>query len=67
MDEKEKKVYLDGKMDIEFKIEGAEKEIKNLRQTERNVILEAHSFAYALRNADKYYKKATFVQKRKIA
>jgi hypothetical protein len=44
-----------------------EKKIKELRQSERNTILEAHSFAYALRNADKYYKAGNFVQKKKIA
>lgn len=67
LEKAEQKVYLDWKSNFELKIETIEDKIKTLRQSERNVILEANSFAYALRNADKYYKKATFVQKRKIA
>lgn len=67
MDKEERKIYNDTKINYETKIKFLRKEIENLDEWERNDILELEVFMEVLNKAEEYYKKASFVQKGKIA
>ena len=63
----ENKIYEDTKSDYDRKIKILRKQIEEMDDTERNEIVELEVFIDVLNNAKEYYKKASYVQKRKIA
>lgn len=65
-DDEEKRIYEETKEDYDKKIKFLRKEVENLDDTERNEIVELEVFIDILNNAKNYYKKASYVQKRKI-
>lgn len=62
----EYEVYNNEKNEYDRKIEFLRKEINEIDTGERNQILELEMFIDLLNNAKEYYKKATYVQKKKI-
>jgi SMC interacting uncharacterized protein involved in chromosome segregation len=65
--DEQKKIYKEGLEKHNLEIEILEKDLKDNNVSERNEILEASTFLDVLRNASTYYKKANYVQKRKIS
>ncbi|EKD66117.1 MAG: resolvase protein [uncultured bacterium (gcode 4)] len=65
-DEDETLIYEKSKKDFDKKIEFLRKQVKDLDDWERNEIVELEVFIDMLNNAKNYYKKASYVQKRKI-
>jgi hypothetical protein len=65
-DREEERIYERKKLDFEKKIKVLRGEIADLDEEERNEIIEIEAFINILNDADKYYKKATYVQKRKF-
>lgn len=65
-DEVEIKIYEETKKDFDKKMEYLEKQNKDLDIWERNEIVELEVFIDMLNDAKNYYKKASYVQKRKI-
>lgn len=63
----ENRIYEDTKSDYDRKIKILRKQIEEMDDTERNEIVELEVFIDVLNNAKEYYKKASYVQKRKIA
>ena len=66
-DEEEKRIYENEKENFDKQIKSLRKELENLDDIERNEIIELEIFIDMLNNAEKYYKKASYVQKGKIA
>ena len=66
-DEDEQKIYENTKKELDKNIELLKDEIWDLDTWERNKILEFEIFLDILQKADQYYKKADYVQKRKIS
>ena len=66
-DKDETKIYEETKNDFDRKIKSLRKQVEEMDDTERNEILELEVFIDLLNNAKNYYKKANYVQKRKIA
>ncbi len=66
-DEDESKLYEEEKLNYDKKINNLTKEIEQLNESERNEIVELEVFMDLLNNAKKYYQKANYVQKGKIA
>jgi len=66
-DEEEVEIYESTKAEYDKKISILKKEIDSLDEWERNEILELEVFIDVLNQAKEYYKKANYVQKRKIA
>lgn len=66
-DEEERRIYEETKEDFDNKVRFLRKEIEALDEGERNEIVELEVFIDLLNNAKNYYKKASYVQKRKIA
>ncbi len=65
-DREEERIYERKRADFEAKIKILKSEIDDLDEDERNEILEIEAFINILNYADRYYKKASYVQKRKI-
>lgn len=65
-DAEEQRIYEAKKADFENKIRILKWEINDIDESDRNEILEIEAFMNILSNADSYYKKASYVQKRKI-
>lgn len=65
-DKDEEKIYEKKKADFDAKMKILKSEIDDLDEGERNEILEIEAFINILNNADRYYKRASYVQKRKI-
>jgi DNA invertase Pin-like site-specific DNA recombinase len=65
-DREEERIYEKKKADFEAKIKILKSEIEDLDEGERNEIVEIEAMMSVMFNADKYYKKANYVQKRKI-
>lgn len=65
-DDEERRIYNETKEDYDTKIRFLRKEIEGLDEWERNEIIELEVFMDVLSNAKNYYKKASYVQKRKI-
>lgn len=66
-DDEERKIYEATKEDFDNKIKFLRKEVEALDEWERNEIVELEIFIDILNNAQNYYKRASYVQKRKIA
>lgn len=66
-DDEEQAIYENEKLNYDKKINALRKEIENLDEWERNEMLELEVFIDVLNKASEYYKKANYVQKRKIA
>jgi len=66
-DNEERSIYEATRNDYDSKIKFLRKEIEALDEWERNEIVELEVFIDILNNAQSYYKKASYVQKRKIA
>ncbi len=66
-DEDETRIYEETKEDFDRKIKSLRKQVEEMDDTERNEIVELEVFIDILNNAKNYYKKASYVQKRKIA
>jgi len=66
-DNDETRIYEEEKIDFDKKIKFLRKQIEDLDDKERNEIVELEVFIDMLNNAKGYYKKASYVQKRKIA
>lgn len=66
-DEDERKIYENTKADFDRKVNILLKEVEWLHEWERNEIFELEVFIDVLNQASDYYKKASYVQKRKIA
>lgn len=66
-DEDEARIYEETKEDFDRKIKSLRKQVEEMDDTERNEIVELEVFIDILNNAKNYYKKASYVQKRKIA
>ncbi len=66
-DVEEQKVYDEERLSYDKKIAVIESEIEELEDNERDWILEYEVFTSMLTNAESYYKRATYVQKGKIA
>ena len=66
-DNEEKEIYENTKTDYDRRIDLLVKEINNLNEWERNELVELEVFIDILNSAEEYYKKASYVQKRKIA
>jgi hypothetical protein len=66
-DEEERSIYEKTKNDYDRKVKLLRKETEALDEWERNEIVELEIFIDVLNNAKDYYKKASYVQKRKIA
>ena len=66
-DEDEARIYEETKSDFDRKIKSLRKQVEEMDDTERNEIVELEVFIDILNNAKNYYKKASYVQKRKIA
>lgn len=67
IDEEEKRIYNKTKDEYDSKVKLLRKEIENLDEWERNDIVELEIFIDVLNNAYNYYKRASYVQKRKIS
>lgn len=65
-DIKEERIYEAKKADFENKIRILKSEIDEIDESDRNETIELEAFMNILCNADSYYKKASYVQKRKI-
>lgn len=65
-DKEEEKIYKNEKKRFEDILENIEKQIKDIKVNEWNYIEESEAFINILQNASLYYKKANYVQKRKI-
>ncbi len=65
-DRDEERIYEKKKADFDARVKILKSEIDDLDEGERNEIVEVEAFINILNNADRYYKKATYVQKRKI-
>lgn len=65
-DREEEGIYEKKKADFESKIKILKSEIDDLDEGERNEIIEIEAMMSIMFDADKYYKKANYVQKRKI-
>jgi len=66
-DIEESAIYEATKLDYDKKVQILTKEIENLNEAERNEIVELEIFIEILNNAESYYKRANYVQRRKIA
>lgn len=66
-DDDEMRIYEETKNDIDRKIKSLRKQVEEMDDSERNEIVELEVFIDILNNAKNYYKKASYVQKRKIA
>lgn len=66
-DIEEEEIYQRKRSNFDDKIVLLKKEIEEIEKQERNELLEIEAFINVLSNADRYYKKLTNVQKRKIA
>lgn len=66
-DEEEREIYEKTKLEFNKKVRFLRKEIMALDEWERNEIVELEVFIDVLNNAKSYYKRANFVQKKKIA
>jgi len=66
-DEDEARIYKETKEDFDKKIKYLRKQVEEMDDNERNEIIELEVFIDVLNNAKNYYKKASYVQKRKIA
>lgn len=66
-DKLEEKIYNEEKGKFENKINFVRKEIEEIETYERNEIVELEAFINIISNAKKYYQKANYVQKGKIA
>ena len=66
-DAEENAIYESTKLDYDKKVQILTKEIENLNEAERNEIVELEVFIEILNNAESYYKRASYVQRRKIA
>ncbi|MCT4617304.1 MAG: recombinase family protein [Candidatus Gracilibacteria bacterium] len=66
-DEEEREIYEKTKLEFNKKVRFLRKEIMALDEGERNEIVELEVFIDVLNNAKSYYKRANFVQKKKIA
>jgi len=66
-DQEETRIYEESKEDYERKIKSLRKQVIEMDDNERNEIVELEVFIDVLNNAKNYYKKASYVQKRKIA
>ncbi len=66
-DKEEEEIYENTKADYDKKINFLVKEIEALNEWERNELVELEVFIDILNNAKKYYEKASYVQKWKIA
>lgn len=66
-DDDEMRIYEETKEDYDRKIKSLRKQVEEMDDTERNEIVELEVFIDVLNNAKNYYKKASYVQKRKIA
>lgn len=66
-DEEEKRIYDKEKENFDKQIKFLRKELENLDDIERDWIFELEIFVDMLNNAKKYYEKASYVQKGKIA
>lgn len=66
-DEEEIEIYENTKAEYDKRIDILTKEIASLNEWERNELVELEVFIDVLNNAKNYYKKANYVQKRKIA
>jgi len=67
IDHEEKRIYNKTKDEYDYKVKILRKEIENLDEWERNDIVELEIFIDVLNNAYNYYKRASYVQKRKIS
>ena len=65
-DKDEERIYEKKKADFDAKVKILKSEIDGLDEGERNEIIEIEAMMSIMFNADKYYKKASYVQKRKI-
>lgn len=65
-DKDEERIYEKKKADFDAKVKILKSEIDDLDEGERNEIIEIEAMMSIMFNADKYYKKASYVQKRKI-
>lgn len=65
-DTEEYEIYNNEKNEFDRKVEFLRKEISEIDTGERNQILELEMFIDLLSNAKEYYKKASYVQKKKI-
>lgn len=66
-DDEERRIYNETKEDYDKKVKLLRKEVEALDEWERNEIVELEIFIDVLKNAKGYYKRANYVQKRKIA
>jgi len=62
----EQKIYQEELESFDFKLEQIQSDLIQVNDSERNEVLEASIFLDILRKAWTYYKKASYVQKRKI-
>ena len=65
-DREEERIYEKKKAEFDAKVKILKNDIDDLDEDERNEILETEAFINILNNADRYYKNASYVQKRKI-
>ena len=66
-DGEEKRIYENEKENFDKRIKFLRKELEKLDDIERNDTIELEIFIDIINNAEKYYKKASYVQKGKIA
>lgn len=65
-DTEEECIYEAKKTDFETKIRILKGEIDDIDESDRNEVMEVEAFMNIICNADSYYKRASYVQKRKI-
>jgi len=66
-DKEEEKIYEKEKARYDLITNNIKEKIASLEAIERNKLIEFESFIKTLQNAHKYYRNATYVQRRKIA
>jgi hypothetical protein len=66
-DDEEKRIYNETRDEYDRKIKVLNNELQDIDISERNEILELEAFKYVINNSKSYYKRANYVQKRKIS